>query len=100
MSDKTCQQVIGFTYHLSLITYHSFWYFLMIASSLFVVGSGQRSGGVKIAFFSAEPQAHARSARASRPTASRMMTCALRTFLLRYSTTASTETASCPSCQQ
>ena len=72
----------------------------MIASSFFVVASGQSSGGVKMAFLMAEPQAQARSAAASLLTASRMMTCAFRTFLFKYSTTVSTDTASCSSCQQ
>src|SRR5688572_6146292 len=75
-------------------------YFLMMASSFFVVASGHNSCGVKMAFLSAEPHSQARSVRPRLLTASRMMTCALRTFLLRYSTTASTVTASCPSCQQ
>ena len=72
----------------------------MIASSFLFVASGQRPGAVKMAFFRAEPQPQARGLSASRLAASFMMTCALRTFLFRYSTTVSTETASCSSCQQ
>src|ERR1044071_8983925 len=88
------------SYHLSLVTYHLFRYFSMIASSFRVVAPGQRSCGVKMAFLSAEPHAHPRPAEARRLTDSRIIACSLRTFLLRFSTTVSTETASCSSCQQ
>src|SRR3712207_552672 len=92
--------VLFSSHHLSLITHHFPEYFSMIAESFRVVASGQRSGAVNIAFLSAEPHEHVGSDAASLWTASRMMTWALRTFLLRYSTTVSTETASCSSCQQ
>src|SRR5207237_5358028 len=66
---------------------HESAYFLMMASSFFIVASGQRWGGVKIAFFNAEPHLQLRSARLKSFTAVFMMTWVLRTFLVRYSTT-------------
>src|SRR5688572_19558055 len=69
-------------------------YFLMMASSLFVVAAGQRSGAVKIALFRADPHLQVRSVFRNRFIDSRIMIWALRTFLFRYSMTVSTLTAS------
>src|SRR5215213_8845675 len=79
---------------------HHAWYFLMMASSFFVVASGQRFGAVKIACCSAEPHLQSRSDSRNRLRASRRIVWAFRTFLFKYSTTVSTLTASCPGCQQ
>ena len=65
----------------------------MMASSLRAVASGQWSGAVKIAFFSAELHLHSRGARVRVLTAPFIINCALRTFLFKYSMTVSTVTA-------
>src|SRR5215475_10817432 len=76
------------------------WYFPMMACSRRAVASGHKFGAVKIAFFRAEPHLQARGCVPRALTACFMINWALRTFLLRYSITVSTVTASCPGCQQ
>src|SRR5687767_2586443 len=100
MSSDTCYLCLRYIHKQGGEFSGSYLYFPMIASSFLKVSSGHRSGAVKIAFLIASRYWFGVSFAATRCTASFKISCALRTFLFKYSITMSTVTSSWPSCQQ